>query len=131
MALFKSYRAEYADGEQRRDFIYVKDAVRATLFLATQHHANGIFNIGSGRAATWNELMAHVFAALHKPLRITYIDMPEYLKSAYQYSTIAGLERLRDAGYDVPMTELGAAIREYVGYLQAGQKLDPQMLSAV
>lgn len=125
VTLFKSYRPEYADGEQRRDFVYVKDAVAATLFLASTPQANGIFNIGSGRAATWNELAGHLFTALRVAPAIRYIDMPETLRDAYQYHTCASLARLRNAGYTAEMTGLGAAVADYVDYLKSGRRLDP------
>jgi ADP-L-glycero-D-manno-heptose 6-epimerase len=125
VSLFKSYRPEFADGEQCRDFVYVKDAVDATLFLAGTPSANGLFNVGSGKASTWNELVAHVFAALQKTPDIQYIDMPEGLRNAYQYHTCAVLDRLRAAGYTKPMMSLGAAISDYMTYLSRGALLDP------
>ena len=98
--LFKSYRPEYRDGEQRRDFLYVKDAVAMTLHLAANPAANGIFNIGSGEARTWNELARAVFAALGREPRIEYVDMPESIREKYQYFTQADIRKLLAAGYD-------------------------------
>lgn len=112
--LFKSYRPEYADGEQKRDFLYVKDAVDMTLFLAANRRANGIFNIGSGAAHSWNELASAVFAALGQELRIEYIEMPEALRSKYQYFTRADIGKLRSAGYDRQITPLAESVRDYV-----------------
>src|SRR5215469_1079 len=86
--LFKSYRPEFRDGEQRRDFIYVKDAVEITIHLA-QCGATGIFNAGSGKAQTWLELVRPIFHALELPERIEFIEMPEHLRGKYQYSTCA------------------------------------------
>jgi ADP-L-glycero-D-manno-heptose 6-epimerase len=123
--LFKSYRPEYRDGEQQRDFIYVKDAVAMTLYLA-QANANGLFNIGSGEAHTWLEFVRPIFRALDLPEHIEFIEMPEQLRGKYQYSTRAQMERLRDAGYDAPLTPLADAVTDYVkNYLVTGRTLDP------
>jgi len=122
--LFKSYRPEYGDGEQRRDFLYVKDAVRITLHLAEHHQAAGIFNIGSGKAHTWNELAGAIFSALGREPRIEYIEMPETIRAKYQYFTEAKIEKLRSAGYTQPITALAEAVRDYVqNYLVPGKAL--------
>jgi ADP-L-glycero-D-manno-heptose 6-epimerase len=122
--LFKSYRPEYRDGGQRRDFLYVKDAVAMTLHLAENAGANGIFNIGSGEARTWNDLALGVFAALGREPRIEYIDMPEAIRDKYQYFTQANIGRLRAAGYQRPITSLEDAVRDYVvNYLVPGQTI--------
>ena len=112
--LFKSHRPEYRDGEQERDFLYVKDAVAMTLHLATNPSANGIFNIGSGRKHTWNELARAVFAALGREPRIEYIEMPESILDKYQYSTQADIRKLLHTGYDQKITSLDDAVRDYV-----------------
>jgi len=122
--LFKSYRPEYRDGEQRRDFLYVKDAVAMTLHLAANPAANGIFNIGSGKSRTWNELARAVFAALGREPRIEYIDMPESIRDKYQYATEAGIAKLLSTGYDKPITSLEDAARDYVlNYLVPGRTI--------
>ncbi len=122
--LFKSYRPEYGDGEQRRDFLYVKDAVAMTLHLAANPAANGIFNIGSGVARTWNELARALFAALGREPRIEYIDMPESIRDKYQYFTQANIGKLHSSGYDRPITSLEDAVRDYVvNYLAPGRAL--------
>jgi ADP-L-glycero-D-manno-heptose 6-epimerase len=122
--LFKSYRPEYADGEQRRDFLYVKDAVRMTLHLAENRQAAGIFNIGSGKAHTWNELARAIFSALDREPRIEYIEMPEAIRDKYQYFTEAKIEKLRSTGYTKAITPLAEAVRDYVqNYLVAGKAL--------
>ena len=92
--LFKSYRPEFADGEQRRDFLYVKDAVDMTLHLVDEPGAHGLFNIGSGESHTWRELVGAVFSALGRPAEIEFIDMPAELRGKYQYSTEAAIDRL-------------------------------------
>jgi ADP-L-glycero-D-manno-heptose 6-epimerase len=123
--LFKSYRPEFRDGEQRRDFVYVKDAVDMTLAVA-QSDASGLVNIGSGRAQTWLDLVRPIFAALGLPERIEFIEMPELLRPKYQYSTQARIDRLRASGYDAPVSTLDDAVRDYVtNYLKPGRVLDP------
>ena len=112
--LFRSYREDFADGEQRRDFIYVKDAVDMTLHLAETPTAAGLFNIGSGRAETWLDLARAVFAAMKREPQIEFIAMPEEMRAAYQYHTVADIRRLRDTGYDREITTLGDAVEDYV-----------------
>lgn len=114
LRLFRSHRPEYTDGEQLRDFLYVKDATAMTLHLAERPDAVGIFNIGSGRASSWNELAGALFAALGREPVIEYFDMPESLRDRYQYHTEADLTRLRSTGYDRPATPLADAVTEYV-----------------
>ncbi len=123
--LFKSYRKEFADGEQRRDFIYVKDVAEITLHLA-QAGTAGLVNAGAGRAQTWLALVRPIFAALGVPERIEFVDMPEQLRGRYQYSTCARIDRLRASGYDSRMTPLADAVSDYVrGYLAPERQLDP------
>jgi ADP-L-glycero-D-manno-heptose 6-epimerase len=112
--LFKSYRPEFRDGEQRRDFLYVKDAVSMTLHLAANPAANGIFNIGSGQMHTWNQLARAVFAALNREPRIEYIEMPVAIRDKYQYSTQADIRKLLSTGYSAPITPLEDAVRDYL-----------------
>jgi ADP-L-glycero-D-manno-heptose 6-epimerase len=112
--LFRSYRHDYADGEQVRDFIYVKDVVDMTLYFLTNHLANGIFNIGSGRASSWNELAEAIFKSVGKPPCIEYIDMPESIREKYQYYTCADISKLRGCGYESAIRELKYAVEDYV-----------------
>jgi ADP-L-glycero-D-manno-heptose 6-epimerase len=112
--LFRSYRDDYANGEQRRDFLYVKDAVAMTLHLAENTNAHGLFNIGSGEAHTWIELATAVFEALYREPNIEFIEMPEPLRAKYQYFTQADITRLRSAGYDSSITPLADAVTDYV-----------------
>jgi ADP-L-glycero-D-manno-heptose 6-epimerase len=112
--LFKSYRPEFPDGEQRRDFLYVKDAVEMTLHLVDAPGACGLFNIGSGESHTWRELVNAVFSALGRAAEIEFIEMPAELRAKYQYSTEASVDRLREAGYGRPITPLADAVRDYV-----------------
>lgn len=114
--LFKSCRSDYLDGEQKRDFIYVKDAVNMTLFLL-ENNVKGLYNIGSGRAETWNALASAVFKAMGKEVNIEYIDMPEHLKGKYQYYTCAEIDKIRNAGYKEEVTSLNDAIADYISYI--------------
>jgi ADP-L-glycero-D-manno-heptose 6-epimerase len=124
--LFKSYRSDFRDGEQKRDFLYVKDAVAMTLHLAATPKANGLFNIGSGRARTWLDLARAVFSALKRKPKIEFIEMPEAIRDKYQYFTEANPARLRAAGYTAPATSLENAVTDYVrNYLVPGRRLDP------
>jgi len=120
--LFKSYKPGYADGEQKRDFIYVKDAVDMTLFFYDNPQIAGLFNIGTGKARTWNDLVKAVFAATGKKANIEYIEMPESIRDQYQYYTSADITKLRKAGYNKETTPLEDAIKDYVqSYLQTDE----------
>ena len=122
--LFKSRHPDFRDGEQRRDFMYVKDAVDATLHLAFKSDATGLFNVGSGCASTWIELVQPIFQELGIPVNIEFIDLPESLREKYQYYTRADISRLRFAGWPGPQFTLEDAVRDYVGgYLMPGQLL--------
>lgn len=117
--LFKSYKPEYKDGEQLRDFIYVKDAVDMTLFFLEKPELNGIFNIGTGQPRSWNDLARAVFSSLKMQLNIVYVDMPEEIKDKYQYFTKAEMKKLKDAGYKKPVTSLEEAVKDYImNYLE-------------
>jgi ADP-L-glycero-D-manno-heptose 6-epimerase len=123
--LFKSHKPEYKDGEQMRDFLYVKDAVEMTIHFAERATAaGGLYNLGSGEANTWLTLARAIFAALGREPSIEFIDMPEVLRGKYQYYTRADISKLRETGYDRAMTPLAEAVRDYVqGYLVTGKKL--------
>lgn len=122
--LFKSDRENYADGEQMRDFVYVKDAVEAIFFLLKNKDVNGLYNVGSGKARTWNALVTAIYSALEKVPNIEYIDMPEHLKSKYQYFTEANLTKLKNAGYSNEMHTLEDGVLDYVrNYLVAERHL--------
>ena len=118
--LFKSYRDDYEDGGQKRDFVYVKDCAGIICRLLENPAVNGIYNVGTGRARTWNDLALAVFSAMDISPRIEYIDMPEMLRDRYQYFTEAEMARLSGTGCPVAMTGLEAAVADYVNnYLQA------------
>jgi ADP-L-glycero-D-manno-heptose 6-epimerase len=123
MSLFKSYRSDYQDGGQLRDFIYVKDAVEMTLFFMDNQSIGGIYNIGTGKARSWNDLAKAIFAAAGKQPRIEYIPMPSNLQEKYQYFTEANLERLRAAGCKHECMSLEDAVKDYVRYLSSGKHL--------
>ncbi len=130
VSLFKSYRAEFQHGEQRRDFLYVKDAVAATIFLAEHVNGGGLFNIGSGEANTWLSLATAIFNSLGQPPKVKYIEMPETLQDKYQYFTCADISKLRAAGFNQPMTPLADAVRDYVvNYLIPGRRLGDESAS--
>ena len=114
VGLFKSYKPEYKDGEQRRDFLYVKDAVDMTLFFFDRPKIGGLFNIGTGKAQTWNDLVKAVFAAMGQKPNIEYIEMPESIRNQYQYFTEADISKLKQAGYKKETTCLEDAIKDYV-----------------
>ena len=124
--LFKSYRNDYRDGEQKRDFLYVKDAVAMTLHLAATKKAGGLYNIGSGQARTWIDLAKAVFSAVGKKPQIDFVEMPEVIRDKYQYYTQADISRLRATGYKDRITTLENAVADYVkNYLVGDNRLDP------
>ena len=115
VGLFKSYHPDHKDGEQMRDFLYVKDAVEMTLHFAEKGiQANGLYNLGSGEANTWLTLTRAIFSALNKEPQIDFIEMPEALRGKYQYYTKADISKLRATGYETTMTPLAESVRDYV-----------------
>lgn len=127
LKLFKSENPEYRDGEQMRDFIYVKDAVEMTVFFDPDSagcDATGIYNIGSGKASTWIELAEAVFRAMNKPVKIEFIDIPENIRNQYQYYSKADISKLMRAGYMRECLSLNDAVEDYVrNYLLANKFL--------
>jgi ADP-L-glycero-D-manno-heptose 6-epimerase len=122
--LFKSLNKDYKDGEQMRDFIYVKDAVNMTLYFLEHPDKNGLFNIGSGKARTWSDLVTALFNAMNKPVNVEYIDLPDHLADKYQYFTEANTDKLKKAGYNAPVSSLEEGINDYVkNYLLGKQFL--------
>ncbi len=114
MTLFKSHHPDYEDGRQMRDFLYVKDAVLMSVWLAENSQVNGLFNLGSGRARTWLDLGRAIFSGLGIEPRIRFIDMPEVLRDKYQYFTEARIEKIRAAGYDKDLFSLEEGVEDYV-----------------
>jgi ADP-L-glycero-D-manno-heptose 6-epimerase len=112
--LFRSHRDDYRHGEQKRDFVYIKDVVEVMWWLLQNPSVNGIYNVGSGKARSWNDLARSVFNALRLTPQIEYIDMPERLRGQYQYFTEAPMQKLASVGCPVPTTSLEAGIEDYV-----------------
>lgn len=118
--LFRSHKEDIKDGEQRRDFIYVKDVVDVCFFFYQHQKKSGIYNIGTGDARSFNELAQAVFSALKKPPDIRFVDTPENIRNNYQYYTQAIITRLRGIGYSKPFYSLEEGIEDYVkNYLVA------------
>lgn len=123
--LFKSYLPQYPDGGQLRDFVYVKDCIDVMWWLFNNQDVNGIFNLGTGKARTWNDLINAVFAAMGIGPNIEYIEMPEALRNQYQYFTQAEMDKLRQTGCPVDFSTLEDSVRDYVvNYLQ---QTDPHL----
>ena len=112
--LFKSHRPDFKDGEQLRDFVYVKDAVAIVRYLLENTHVNGIFNVGTGKARSFKDLVTATFKALDLKPRIVYIDMPKDIRDRYQYFTEAKMDKLRTAGYEKPFHSLENGVADYV-----------------
>jgi ADP-L-glycero-D-manno-heptose 6-epimerase len=112
--LFKSHREGIADGDQRRDFIYVDDVVRVMMWLLATPSVNGLFNVGTGHARSFRDLMLAAYAALGTRPNIDYIDMPLAIRDSYQYFTQSDVDRLRRAGYNAGFTALEDAVGAYV-----------------
>jgi ADP-L-glycero-D-manno-heptose 6-epimerase len=113
-SLFKSHRPDYKDGEQMRDFVYVKDCCDIMWWFLQNPEVHGLFNVGSGKARSWNSLLTAIFRAMDKEPSIHYIEMPEELRNQYQYFTEAPIQKLRAAGYSKPMHSLEEGITDYV-----------------
>ncbi|MBU1097753.1 MAG: ADP-glyceromanno-heptose 6-epimerase [Ignavibacteriae bacterium HGW-Ignavibacteriae-2] len=112
--LFKSYKPDYKDGEQVRDFIYVKDAVDMVLFFLQNKNKNGLYNVGTGKARSWKDLVTAVFNSLNKEVNIEFIDMPLDIRDKYQYHTEANCKKIINAGYTKETYSLDAGIEDYV-----------------
>jgi ADP-L-glycero-D-manno-heptose 6-epimerase len=112
--LFKSHRPGVEDGRQQRDFIYIDDAVAVLRWLMETPSVSGIFNVGSGKARSFRDLITALFRALGREPNIEYIDMPEAIRAQYQYFTQAEVENLRRAGYNAGFTTLEAGVARYV-----------------
>lgn len=114
MKLFKSHHPKYRDGEQLRDFVYVKDAARMTLFLHDHPEVSGLYNCGTGKARSWLDLARAVFAAMARTPAIDFVDMPIEIRDKYQYYTQADMTKLLQAGYTTPFASLEEGVTEYV-----------------
>jgi ADP-L-glycero-D-manno-heptose 6-epimerase len=121
LKLFKSHHPNYADGEQLRDFIYVKDLVEVCVFFMVHRKDSGIYNLGTGQARSFNALGTSTFNALDKPVQISYIDTPIDIRDKYQYYTQANMAKLRNVGYSKPFYTLEEGVKDYVqNYLMKG-----------
>jgi ADP-L-glycero-D-manno-heptose 6-epimerase len=121
LKLFRSHKPEYQDGEQIRDFIYVKDLVDVCVFLMEHRKNSGIYNLGTGKARSFNDLGKSTFTALDKPVQINYIDTPLDIRDKYQYFTEANMKKLMDIGYAKPFYSLEEGVNDYVqNYLVKG-----------
>lgn len=112
--LFRSHNPHFKDGEQLRDFIYVKDLINVCLFLKEKKPRSGIYNLGSGKARTFLDLVTNTFHSLKKPVSIDFIDTPEDIRDKYQYFTEANMTKLRSAGYTTEFTSLEKGVEDYV-----------------
>ena len=116
--LFKSYKKKYPDGDQERDFVYVKDCISTLLWFLENEKISGVFNIGTGQANTFNNLVYAVYKSLNKNINLSYIDMPEKLKNQYQYHTQANLSKLRKSGYKKKFFTLEEGVNDYINILK-------------
>ncbi|MDP4273665.1 MAG: ADP-glyceromanno-heptose 6-epimerase [Bacteroidota bacterium] len=114
MKLFRSHRPDYKDGEQERDFVYVKDLVNVLYFLMNHRKDSGLYNLGTGKARTFNDLVKSTFAAMNVKENIEYIDTPLDIRDKYQYFTEAKMEKLRSIGYTADFTSLEDGVADYV-----------------
>lgn len=114
VTLFRSHHPDFEDGEQTRDFVYVRDCVDVMRWLADEEPASGIYNLGTGRAQTWLELMGALYDAVGRPLQLRWIDTPEEIRDRYQYFTEADMTKLREAGYDRPLAPVEEGVADYV-----------------
>lgn len=122
MKLFRSHIPEFRDGRQLRDFIYVEDIINVCFWLMGHHPASGIYNLGTGKARSFYDLVAATFTALDLQPHIEYIDMPEDIRDKYQYFTQAEMRKLIGAGYDKDFTSLESGVNDYVrNYLITGK----------
>ena len=112
--LFKSYNNQYKDGEQKRDFIYVKDCIKVLMWFLEKDNISGIFNVGTGQARTFNDLVYNVYKNMKKNINLKYIDMPKEIKNQYQYHTKADLRKLIKTGYDKNFYTLENGIEDYI-----------------
>tara|TARA_B110000003_G_C16579136_1_gene507340 strand:- start:383 stop:1348 length:966 start_codon:yes stop_codon:yes gene_type:complete len=114
MKLFRSHNPDFKDGEQLRDFVYVKDVVEVLTFMMEEKQQSGLYNLGSGKARTFNDLVTATFSALEKENTISYIDTPEDIRDKYQYFTQANMQKLKAVGYVKQFTTLENGVKDYV-----------------
>lgn len=117
--LFRSHNTNYKDGQQLRDFVYVKDVANVILWMMRHQPESGLYNVGTGKARSFYDLADNTFKAMGMVTNIEYIDTPENIRDKYQYFTEANIEKLRKAGYDTPFTTLEDGVQEYVSFLNS------------
>jgi ADP-L-glycero-D-manno-heptose 6-epimerase len=122
MKLFRSHRPDYKDGEQLRDFVYVKDVCNVCLFLMEHRTHSGLYNLGSGRARTFLDLVRATFSAMGREEHISFVDTPADIRDKYQYFTEADMRKLQGIGYTTPFTALEDGVRDYVGNYLSGKR---------
>lgn len=124
MGIFKSYKEGYADGKQLRDFVYVKDLCKVVHFMIEHPEVNGLFNLGTGKARSFYDLVSATFDAMGLAKKITFVEMPESLRPKYQYFTEAKMDKLREVGYEEEFYSLEDGVRDYVqNYLAKGKEV--------
>ena len=114
MKLFRSHNPKFKDGEQARDFVYVRDVAEMIGFLFREKPKSGLYNIGTGQARTFNDLVRATFRAMNLEPKISFIDTPEDIRDTYQYFTEAKMEKILDVGYKKPFTSLEDGVQDYV-----------------
>jgi ADP-L-glycero-D-manno-heptose 6-epimerase len=122
MKLFRSHHPDFKDGEQMRDFVYVKDVVEVCMFLMHHRKNSGIYNLGSGKARTFLDLAKNTFYALNLEPQINFIDTPADIRDKYQYFTEANMSKLQSIGYDKPFYSLEEGVKDYVGQYLSNNK---------
>jgi ADP-L-glycero-D-manno-heptose 6-epimerase len=122
MKLFRSHNPKFKDGEQMRDFIYVKDLIEVCVFLMNHRKNSGIYNLGSGKARTFLDLVKNTFKSMNKEELIEFVDTPADIRDKYQYFTEASMEKLISIGYKKPFTSLEEGVKDYVQNYLVGQK---------
>ena len=122
MKLFRSHRPDYKDGEQLRDFVYVKDVCNVCLFLMEHRTHSGLYNLGSGKARTFLDLVRATFSAMGKEEHVSFVDTPADIRDKYQYFTEADMRKLQGIGYTTPFTTLEDGVRDYVGNYLSGKR---------
>jgi len=124
MKLFKSHNPEFKDGEQMRDFVYIKDVVNVLYFLMHHRKDSGIYNLGTGKARTFLDLATQTFHAMDTPVSISFVPTPEDIREKYQYFTEANMKKLRSIGYSLEFYSLEKGVEDYVkNYLMPGEYL--------
>ncbi len=121
LKLFKSYNPEYENGGQKRDFVYIEDVLKVVNFFLKHRDRSGIYNVGTGRAYTWNELARALFSGVSRQENIEYIDMPSELRQKYQYYTCADISKLRQTGYNEFFLDVENGVKKYLKYLENGE----------